>query len=188
MLLGEAVRDLVAGDVGADQRVERAGAVAEVHRRAVPERVLVAGLVMHAHHQLEAERVHAGVGRVHVGDYAAELEGVVDRRIAAVDGLVGVARAGVGVGRGAAGAAVEVHRLHVGVVHRAGGAGLGDVHVAEDAARTPLVLAGLGVAARAGADQRRGQAFPLLQHLAGVRIDDHERTRRFAAHARRRRS
>ena len=44
-----------------------------------------------------------------------------------------------------------------------------------------LVLAGLGVAAGAGADQGVLQVVPLLQDAAVVGVDDHERTRRRAA-------
>ena len=182
MLLGVTVRDLVAADVGADQRVERAGAVAEGHRRAVPERVLVVVAVVHAHHQLERQRVRTGVGVVHVLDHAAEVMGVVQRRVAAVDAVAGMARAGIGERGRAGGAVVEVDRLDLGVVHRAGAARNRDVH--EAVVGAVFVLAGLGVASGAGTDQVGGQAFPLLQHLAAVRIDDHERTRRVALRGR----
>ena len=175
VLLGETMRDLVRGHVQADQRVEGAGAVTEGHRRTVPERVLVAAAVMHAHHQLERQRVAAQVGVVHVEDHAAEIMRVVQRRICAVDGLHRIARAGVGK-RGAAGrAAVEVHGLHVGVVHGARGARLGHVEITMRTARAVLVLAGLGIAARAGADQGMLQVVPLLQDLAAVGIDDDRR-------------
>ncbi len=167
----------MAGHVDADEGIERVLAITEAHVAAVPERILVARTVVHAHDQLEGQRLAAGVGRVHVLDHAAEVVGVVDRRVRAVDGLVGVVRAGIGIRRrAAAGAAVEVDRLHVGVVHRAGAAALRHVEVAVAAARTPGVLAGLGVAARTRADRRGGQSVPLLEHQAGLRIDDHERT------------
>src|SRR3546814_16323512 len=45
----------VRGHVQADQRIERAGAVAEGHRRTVPESVLVAVAVVHLHRQLEGQ-------------------------------------------------------------------------------------------------------------------------------------
>ena len=124
VLLGVAVGDLVAGDVGAHQRIERAGSIAEVHVLAVPVRILVVRPVMDAHDKLERERIGTGVGVVHVLDDAAEEVRVVDRRIGAIDGLEGVARACIGECGAAAGAAIEVDRLHVGVVHGAGGAAL----------------------------------------------------------------
>ena len=180
LLLGEAVRDLVRADVQADQRIERAGAVAERHRGAVPEGVFVVGLVVDLHHQLEAQRCLADVGLVHVEDDLAEVMRIVQRRIGAIDGLHRVARAGVGE-RGVAGVGagvVEVDRLHVGAVHRAGGAALRDVQVTVVGA--VLVLAGLGVAAGAGADQRMLEVLALLEDATGVGIDDDQRTGRAA--------
>ena len=181
VLLGVAVRHLVAGDVGIDQRIERGRAVTKGHLGAVPERVLVVGAVVDLHDQLEGQRIGAGVGLVHVLDHATEIVRVIEGRKGAVDRLDGVARAGIAEIRVPGGGAVEVHGAHVGVVHGAGRPDLGHVVVAVQTARAPLVLPGLAIAARAGADCGMGQAFPLLQHAAVVCIDDDEGTRRGAA-------
>ena len=166
-------------DVQADQRVERARAVAESHRRTVPERVFVIGAVVHAHGQLERQRRSADVRVVHVVDHAAEIMRIVERRKRAVDGLHRIARTGVRERGGARRAAVEVDRLHIGIVHGARGARLGHVHEAEVGA--VFVLPGLVVAAGAGAYQRVLEIVELLQNAAAVGIDNHGRARRRAA-------
>ena len=179
ILLGETVRDLVRRYVEADQREEGVGAVAEGHRAAVPEGVLVVVAVVHPHHQLEGQRRDADVGAVHVVDDFAEIMRVVQRRIGAVDGLHGVARAGVDEGDAAAGAVVEVDGLHHGIVHGAVAADRFDVH--EAVVGAVFVLPGLGVAARAGADGRMRQAFPLLEYATAGRIEHDEGPGRRAA-------
>src|SRR5690606_15692138 len=176
VLLGGAVRDLVRRDVEADQRIEGAGAVTEGHAGAVPERVLVVAAVVHAHLQLERQRRDADVVLVHVEHDAPEVVRVVDRRVGAVDRLEGVAWAGVRERGAAAGAVVEVDAADVGVVHGAGAAALRHVQVTEVGA--VLVLAGLLVAAGAGADLGGGQAVPLGEDLAAAGVDDHERAGR----------
>ena len=76
--------------------MERGRAVAEGHCGAIPEGVFVVPrAVMHLHRELEGKRRLADVGVVHVVDHAAEVMGVVQRRVRAVDRLDRVAWAGV---------------------------------------------------------------------------------------------
>ena len=126
---------------------------------------------MDLHDQLEGQRRHAQIGLVHVEDHAAEVVGVVQRRVGAVDRLHRVARAGVRERRGTRGAAIEVDGLHVGVAHGAGAAALRHIEVTVVGA--VFVLAGLLVAAGAGAHQRVLQVLPALDDLAadGIQHD-----------------
>ncbi len=102
---------------------------------------------------------------------------VVQRRIGAVDLLVGVGRAGEAERRGLAvvGAAVHVDGDDVAVVHLAA--------VVDDqrtVVATVGVLADLLVAAGA-ARLGVGQAFPLIEHFAGLGVDDEMRPRQSLA-------
>src|SRR3546814_14493968 len=74
----------------------------------------------------------------------------------------------------AAGAVVKVDRLDHGIVHGAGAAALG--HVEEAVVGAVLVLAGLLVAAGAGADLGVLQVVVLPEDPAAARVDDHHRS------------
>ncbi|KAF1855028.1 hypothetical protein Lal_00008405, partial [Lupinus albus] len=152
--LGEAVADFVGRDVERHQRVEAALAVAEGHGLAPAEPVAV-----------------------HLEHHVAEVVGIVERRVGPVGELVLVVRAGEAEGfdAGVAGAVVEVHGDHVAAVHFA--AGVDDQRAVLGAVE---VLAGLGVAARAGGFGVV-EAFPALQDLAGVGFDHEVRAGRLLA-------
>ena len=172
ILFGETVADLVGGHVKARKRIKVARPVAEGHGRSVPERVLVAAAVVDAHGELEGQRRNSDPVLKHVVDHAAEIMGVVERRIGAVDFLVGVHAAGKGKGGGTAGAVVEVDRLHVGVVHHVAGS------VKRREIRAVFVATGFLVAAGARA---RGQTFELLEDFTGLGVDQPGRTGGVAA-------
>lgn len=85
---------LVGRHIKAHQRVEGGSAVTEGHLAAIPEGVLVILAVVNPHLQFEGEGRRVVPVAVHVEHHVAEVVGVVEGRVGAVDLLDPVLRTG----------------------------------------------------------------------------------------------
>ena len=168
----------VGGDVDIDQRVELRVAITKGHAGAVPERVLVVGRIVHAHGELEGQRRDPQPSVVHVVDDAAEIVSVIQGRIGTIDFLEKILWAREREGGGTARAVIEVHGLHIAVVHDTGRTTLR--YVQSRVIRTEFITSCFGVSTGTNGIGVI-EAFPLLDDLTSECVDEKKGSRGIGA-------
>ena len=174
-MFGEAVAHLMGRHVQAHQGIEGGGTVTEGHLAAVPEGVLVVAAVVHPHLELEAQRRRVVPVAVHVEHHVAEVVGIVEGGVGAVDLLDPVLRAAELVHCAPTGGVIEVDGVHVAAAHAAA-----VIHLEGTKIGAIEVLAGLEVAARASGVLVI-DPLPALELAAALGIYHHEGTARLLA-------